>query len=45
MKKTGTEIRVATSADVESLFNIRTSVRENHQSREGLARNGTLMGS
>lgn len=30
------EIRVATEADVELLFEIRTSVRENHQSREEL---------
>jgi GNAT superfamily N-acetyltransferase len=35
-----TPIRVATEADVESLFDIRTSVRENHQSREDLARIG-----
>jgi len=33
-------IRVATEADVESLFDIRTSVLENHQSRAGLARVG-----
>ncbi len=31
------QIRVATAADVEALFDIRTSVRENHQSREELA--------
>jgi GNAT superfamily N-acetyltransferase len=30
-------IRVATEADVEAMFDIRTSVRENHQSREELA--------
>lgn len=30
-------IRVATEADVEALFRVRTSVRENHQSREELA--------
>jgi GNAT superfamily N-acetyltransferase len=29
-------IRVATAADVPALFDIRTSVRENHQSMEGL---------
>jgi len=33
-------IRVATEADVESLFDIRTSVLENHQSRADLARVG-----
>jgi GNAT superfamily N-acetyltransferase len=33
-------VRHATEADVESLFEIRTSVRENHQSREELARIG-----
>src|SRR4030095_2243238 len=33
-------IRVASEADVESLFDIRTSVRENHQSRADLARVG-----
>jgi GNAT superfamily N-acetyltransferase len=32
-----TPIRVATDRDVESLFDIRTSVLENHQSREDLA--------
>ena len=30
-------IRLATTADVETLFELRTSVRENHQSREELA--------
>lgn len=30
-------IRVAAEADVETLFDIRTSVRENHESREQLA--------
>lgn len=30
-------IRVATPADVEALFDVRTSVRENHQGREELA--------
>ena len=35
-----THIRVATEADVESLFDIRTSVLENHQSRADLARVG-----
>jgi GNAT superfamily N-acetyltransferase len=35
-----TEIRLATTEDIESLFDIRTSVRENQQSREGLAKNG-----
>lgn len=34
---TPVEIRVAREADVETLFAIRTSVRENHQSREELA--------
>jgi GNAT superfamily N-acetyltransferase len=33
----GTIIRDALPADVETLFEIRTSVRENHQSREELA--------
>ena len=33
-------IRPATAEDVETLFEIRTSVRENHQSREELARIG-----
>lgn len=31
------KIRIADEADVPVLFEIRTSVRENHQSREGLA--------
>jgi len=31
------KIRIATEADVEALFDVRTSVRENHQSREELA--------
>jgi GNAT superfamily N-acetyltransferase len=35
-----TQIRVATEADIEVLFDIRTSVLENHQSREDLARIG-----
>ena len=35
-----THIRVASEADVESLFDIRTSVLENHQSRADLARVG-----
>ena len=35
-----TQIRVATEADVESLFDIRTSVLENHQSRSDLAHAG-----
>lgn len=35
-----TRIRIATEADVETLFDIRTSVRENHQSREELAEIG-----
>jgi GNAT superfamily N-acetyltransferase len=30
-------VRLATAADVETLFALRTSVRENHQSREELA--------
>ena len=30
-------VRLATAADVDTLFEIRTSVRENHQSREELA--------
>jgi len=33
-------IRVATEADIDSLFDIRTSVLENHQSRVDLARVG-----
>ena len=33
-------IRVATEADIDSLFDIRTSVLENHQSRADLARVG-----
>ena len=36
----GTILRPATEADVEALFVIRTSVRENHQSRAELARIG-----
>lgn len=32
-----TTIRRATGADVEALFDVRTSVRENHQSRQELA--------
>jgi GNAT superfamily N-acetyltransferase len=35
-----THIRVATETDVKILFDIRTSVLENHQSREELARAG-----
>jgi GNAT superfamily N-acetyltransferase len=37
MRMPAVRIRVATEADVETLFDIRTSVRENHQSREELA--------
>jgi len=38
-------IRVATEADIDSLFDIRTSVLENHQSRADLARVGVTPGS
>lgn len=34
------EIRIASDRDIEILFDIRTSVRENHQGREELARIG-----
>ena len=30
-------IRIATEADIEALFNVRTSVVQSHQSREELA--------
>ena len=36
----GIRIRIAAPADVPSLFDVRTSVRENHQSVEELARIG-----
>ena len=38
-------LRTATAADVETLFAIRTSVRENHQSREELAAIGVTPAS
>ena len=41
----GIVLRPATEADVEALFTIRTSVRENHQSRAELARIGVTPGS
>jgi hypothetical protein len=31
------QIRIATNSDVATLFRIRTSVKENHQSQEELA--------
>jgi GNAT superfamily N-acetyltransferase len=35
-----TQIRIATNKDIAALFDIRTSVRENHQSHAGLAAAG-----
>jgi GNAT superfamily N-acetyltransferase len=39
------KVRVATESDVEALFDIRTSVHENHQSREELAAIGVTPAS